>query len=86
MAKYEILFRQSVLKKDLSSFPKNAVRKIIETIHSLADDPRPPGAKKLSGREQYRVRQGDYRIVYSIQDQELTIWIVQVGHRRDVYR
>ena len=86
MAKYEILFRQSVLKKDLSGLPKNDARKIIETIRSLADNPRPPGVMKLSGREQYRVRQGDYRIVYSIQDQELTVWIVQVGHRRDVYR
>ena len=86
MAKYEILFRQSVLKKDLASLPKNDVRKIIETIHALADDPRPPGVKKLSGSEQYRVRQGNYRIVYSIHDNELRIWIVPIGHRREIYR
>ncbi len=86
MEKYEILFRQSVLKKDLSGLPKSDVRKIIETIRALADNPRPPGVKKLSGSDQYRVRKGDYRIVYSIHDNELKVWIVQVGHRREIYR
>ena len=85
MARYEILFRQSVLKKELSSLPAHDVQKIIETIRSLADNPRPHGVKKLCGLDQYRVRQGDYRIVYSIQDRESTVWITRIGHRREVY-
>jgi len=56
------------------------------SIRSLADQPRPPGVAKLSGQERYRVRQGDYRVVYSIQDEERTVWVVKVAHRREVYR
>lgn len=52
----------------------------------LAHDPRPSGSEKLTGRERYRLRQGLYRIVYSIRDNELTVWIVKVGHRKDIYR
>jgi mRNA interferase RelE/StbE len=55
-------------------------------IEHLADDPRAPGAEKLSGHEKYRLRQGDYRIVYSIDDADSTVVVVKVGHRRDVYR
>jgi len=58
----------------------------MRAIRSLEDNPRPPGAKKLSAQERYRIRQGDYRIVYSIQDRVCTVWVVKVGHRRDVYR
>jgi mRNA interferase RelE/StbE len=86
MARYEILLRRSVLRKDLSRIPKAEARRIVGTIRSLADDPRPPGSKKMSGKERYRVRQGNYRIVYSIQDHERSVWIVKVGHRADVYR
>ena len=86
MAKYEVLLRRSVLKKDLDRIPKSHVRRIIRTIRSLQDNPRPPGARKLSGQERYRIRQGDYRIAFSIQDQAKTVWVVKVGHRRDVYR
>ena len=84
--RYEILLRRSVLKKDLARIPKADVRRIMRTIRSLADNPRPPGAKKLSARERYRIRRGDYRIVYSIQDEVCTVWVVKVGHRREVYR
>ena len=85
MAKYSILFRRSV-SKDLSRLSKLDVKRIIGCIRALSDDPRPPGCEKLSTRERYRIRQGDYRIVYSIQDNDCSIWIVKVGHRRDVYR
>ena len=85
MAEYRILFKKSV-QKDLSSIPKQDLKKILDRIHSLADDPWPPGCEKLTGRERYRLRQGRYRILYSIQDDELSIWIVKVGHRKDVYR
>lgn len=85
MAKYEIYFKQSV-EKDFRTIPKKDLRKIIHRIEALSEDPRPPGHEKLTGQERYRVRQGLYRIVYSIQDKELTIWVVKVGHRKDVYR
>ncbi|TVR02823.1 MAG: type II toxin-antitoxin system RelE/ParE family toxin [Spirochaetaceae bacterium] len=85
MAEYRILFRRSV-EKDLSSIVTKDLRRILERIRALARDPRPPGCEKLTGQDRYRVRQGQYRIIYSIQDDELTVWIVAVGHRRDVYR
>lgn len=85
MAVYNIFFKDSV-RKDLDSIPKNDLQRIIERIGNLAEDPRPVGCEKLSGQEKYRVRQGNYRIIYSIQDTELTVWVVKVGHRREVYR
>lgn len=85
MAVYNIFFRDSV-RKDLDAIPKGDLQRIIERIGRLADDPRPVGCEKLSGQEKYRVRQGNYRIIYSIQDNELTVWVVKVGHRREVYR
>ena len=85
MAVYSVLLRDSV-RKDLDSLPTRDLQRIVERIGSLADNPRPIGCEKLSGQERYRVRQGNYRIIYSIQDFELTIWVVKVGHRRQVYR
>jgi len=85
MAVYSIFFKDSV-RKDLDSIANNDLQRIIEPIRNLAEDPRPVGCEKLSGQEKYRVRQGNYRIIYSIQDAELTVWVVKVGHRREVYR
>jgi mRNA interferase RelE/StbE len=85
MAVYKVFFRKSV-EKDFSTIPKKDLRKILQRIDMLADDPRPSGCEKLTGQERYRIRQGKYRIVYSIQDNELTIWIVKVGHRSKIYR
>ena len=85
MAAYSIFFKDSV-RKDLASIPRHNLQRIIERIGDLAEDPRPAGCEKLSGQEKYRVRQGNYRIIYSIQDFELTVWVVKVGHRREVYR
>ena len=85
MGVYEIFFKKSV-RKDFASIPKKDGRKILERIASLGENPRPAGAKKISGQEKYRLRQGHYRIIYSIQDTEVTVWIVKVGHRKDVYR
>ncbi|MBU2536863.1 MAG: type II toxin-antitoxin system RelE/ParE family toxin [Proteobacteria bacterium] len=85
MAVYNLFFKDSV-RKDLDSIPKNDLRRIIERIESLAENPRPLGCEKLSGQEKYRLRQGNYRIIYSIQDTQLTVWVVKVGHRREVYR
>ena len=85
MASYRVLFAASV-RKDLKPLPAIDVRRIMERIAALADDPRPPGCEKLSLKERYRVRQGDYRIVYSVDDVDVIVLVVKVGHRRDVYR
>jgi len=85
MAEYKVYFKESV-EKDLSAIPKKELQKVLRRIEALAKDPRPQGHEKLTGQERYRVRQGHYRIVYSIQDDVLTVWIVKVGHRKDVYR
>lgn len=74
---------QRIIKK----FPKNIQRKLIEIIELLAEEPRPVGVVKLSTTGKlYRVRTGDYRIIYEIQDQILLIVTTKVGHRRDVYK
>ena len=85
MASYSLLIKPSALK-ELEAIPPKDRRRIVTRIEGLSADPRPHSGEKLSGLEQYRVRQGDYRIVYSIEDAVLTIWVVSVGHRRDVYR
>jgi mRNA interferase RelE/StbE len=85
MAGYKLFFKESV-EKDFRTIPKKDLQKILSRIEALANDPRPKGYEKLSGQEKYRIRQGYYRIVYSIQDKELTVWVVKVGHRKDVYR
>jgi mRNA interferase RelE/StbE len=84
MAEYKVYFKKSV-NKDFKSIPKKDLSKILELIQNLGINPRPDGCTKLSGQEKYRVRYGRYRIIYSIQDNELTIWIVKVGHRKEVY-
>ena len=83
--RYEIFFRKSI-EKDFKSIPKKDLQRIIQLIGSLAENPRPAGCDKLTGQDRYRVRQGCYRIVYSIQDHKLTVWVVKVAHRKDVYR
>jgi mRNA interferase RelE/StbE len=85
MAEYKVYFKESV-EKDLSAIPKKDLLKILGRIEALSKDPRPHGHEKLTGQDRYRVRQGRYRIVYSIQDNELTVWVVKVGHRKDIYR
>ncbi len=85
MAQYKIFFKKSV-EKDLKIISKRDLSKILEKIELLQVDPRPVGSEKLTGQERYRIRQGNYRIVYSIQDYELTVWVVKVGHRRDIYK
>jgi mRNA interferase RelE/StbE len=62
-------------------------RKIVDAIQSLASEPRPPACKKLAGRDAaYRLRVGDYRIVYTVSDREIVVEIIKIGHRREVYR
>ena len=85
MAEYEILFKESVYK-DFRKIPKKDLQKILSKIEKLGTEPRPAGGEKLTGQDLYRVRQGNYRILYSIQDNRLTVWGIKVGHRKDIYR
>ena len=85
MAVYKLFFKKSV-QKDFDSIPKKDLKRILSRIESLSEDPRPKGCEKLTGQERYRLRKGRYRIFYSIQDDELTVWVVKVGHRKDIYR
>ncbi len=85
MAQYRVIVRKSV-SKDLKGIPKKDVRRILSAVKSLADDPRPSGTKKLSGQERYRLRRGNYRILYEIEDDRLIVCVVRVGNRRNVYR
>ena len=86
MAKYKILIKASAAK-EIERFPtRKDRRRVVEKIRKLADDPRPEGCEKLSGQDRYRVRQGNYRIIYSIADDRLVVHVVKVGDRKDVYR
>ena len=86
MAQYRLLIKASAAK-ELRAIPNKRDRqRIVKRILGLETDPRPPGSQKLSGRERYRIRQGQYRIVYGIEKDELVVYVVKIGHRRDVYR
>jgi mRNA interferase RelE/StbE len=85
MARYEIRFKRSVLK-DLARVPRKDVTRIMAAIEHLAEDPRPPGAAKLSGDEKYRLRVGVCRVLCSIEDDRLVVVVVKARHRRDAYR
>ena len=85
MARYELRFKTSV-SRDLRGIPKLDVLRLIKRAEALRDDPRPKGCEKLAARELYRVRQGVYRIVYSVDDGKLAVEVVKIGHRRGVYQ
>ena len=85
MEEYKIFFKKSV-EKDFKKIPNKFLPKIFEKIDALKNNPRPEGSEKLAGHELYRIRQGTYRIVYSIQNNKLTIWIIKVGHRKGIYK
>lgn len=73
-------------QKELGRLPKESYEQVKDRIRSLADEPRPPGSQKLTGREGWCLRVGNYRVLYEIDDPGEEITIVHVGHRRDVYR
>jgi mRNA interferase RelE/StbE len=85
MAVYKINYKPSV-DKDIRSIPDIELKKIVKRIEVLTTNPRPPGCEKLTEQNKYRLRQGDYRILYTIDDDELIVRIMKVGHRKDVYR
>lgn len=85
MAYYNVQILPSVIRKDLTAIPKADVQKIMGRIKSLEDNPRPIWSKKLSGREEYRARQGNYRILYVIEETIKIVQVTKVGHRRNIY-
>lgn len=85
MESYRIVIKKSAAKELEKIVKKDRIR-IVEKIQALAKDPRPAGSKKLSGQEKYRLRQGDYRILYQIFEDELIVSVVKVGNRGDVYK
>ena len=85
MASYELVVRPSV-HKDVRDIPPKDMKRIVERMEGLREEPRPVNSVKLSGQEAYRVRQGDYRIVYEINDAVQTVVITKVGHRKEIYR
>lgn len=83
---YEIVVAPKA-KRDLAALPRNALSKIDSHILSLPSNPRPVGSKKLKGLENvFRIRVGDYRIIYEIQDKRLVLLVIRVGHRKDIYK
>jgi mRNA interferase RelE/StbE len=85
VASYKVLIKPSAVK-ELEAVPVKDRRKLAVKIQALAQDPRSPGSEKLSGQERHRLRQGDYRVVYAIDDAEHTVLVVKIGNRRDIYR
>ena len=85
MAKYRLLIKPSAAK-ELEALPAKDRKRVAAKLRRLASEARPPGTEKLSGQENYRLRQGDYRVVYSVDDDEATVVIFKIGYRRDVYR
>lgn len=85
MASYSVFIKPSAVK-ELEAVPTRDRQRIARRIQRLGDDPRPPGAEKLSGLDRYRLRQGNYRIIYAIEDDRLVVLVVRIGHRREVYR
>ncbi|MEZ0611563.1 type II toxin-antitoxin system RelE/ParE family toxin [Fibrella sp. WM1] len=84
MAEYTIVLTRTA-QKQLDKLPTVTADLLLAAIELLASDPRPDGCKKLKGRLGYRIRKGDYRILYDIQDSVLIVNVIAIGHRRDIY-
>ena len=86
MGRYAVEVATSAVKA-LRDLPRTDQRRVAARIDALAEDPRPPGVEKLEGADDlYRIRAGDYRIVYRIEDKRLLVLVIRIGHRREVYR
>ena len=81
---FEVLILRRA-QKELANIPKTNYQRIRDTIAALASNPRPAGCKKLTGREGWRVRTGDYRIIYEIDDSKRSVVVLDIGHRKDIY-
>lgn len=85
MGKYKVEIKKSAVK-EIESLPKKDLKVVLDKISFLSENPRPHDCKKLSGQEKYRIRCGNYRILYAIEDAVLVVYVVKVGHRKDIYR
>ena len=85
MANYEVEVKKSAAK-EIADLPSKDIQRIVEKIQNLRSNPRPSGSEKLSGDDKYRIRQGTYRVLYEIDDATLTVTVVKIAHRREVYR
>ena len=85
MESYSVHLRRSAAK-EIEALPRKDRVRIIERIRALHEDPRPVDSRKLSGREAYRIRQGDYRVVYTVDDEDRVVMVSVVAHRRDAHR
>ena len=85
MARYSVLIKRSA-EKEIAALPADVRWLVVLRIQGLATDPRPAGSQKLSGEDKYRIRQGSYRVAYTIEDAIVTVTVVRVAHRSDVYR
>jgi mRNA interferase RelE/StbE len=87
VARYRVVIKPSASKEIGAVGQKKDRQRIVLRIQSLGENPRPSGSEKLSGQlDRYRVREGNYRVVYSIDEEKLLVEVVKVGHRKDVYR
>ncbi len=82
---YNLVVKKSA-ERELRALPKHDLRRVTKHLQGLSHNPRPHGCEKLSGHDQYRIRQGDYRIAYVIDDTARVVTLVKIGHRREVYR
>ena len=85
MGSYSLFLKKSA-ERDLRKIPQADLQRITQRIKDLASIPRPSGSEKLAGQGSYRIRQGDYRVVYTVDDDHRLIEIIKIGHRREVYR
>lgn len=85
MASYKLLIKPSAAE-ELEALPMKERKRVATRIQRLASEPRPSGTEKLSGQERYRLRQGDYRVLYSVDDNHAAIVVVKIGHGREIYR
>lgn len=85
MGRYSVELKRSAAK-EIKKLPVYDLKKILEVIEDLSENPRPPGSEKLSFGEKYRVRCGHYRILYAIEDERLIVCVVKIAHRKDAYR
>lgn len=82
---YRVDLRQRV-KRELDDLPEKDCQTLVKALVNLEENPRPPGVEKIRRTDLWRIRKGDYRVIYHIDDQEQVITIVRIGHRKDVYR
>ncbi|MBC7570020.1 MAG: type II toxin-antitoxin system RelE/ParE family toxin [Spirosoma sp.] len=84
MAEYTVVLTKTA-QKQLDKLPDAVADPLLDAVEKLGDDPRPDGCKKLKGRPGYRIRRGSYRVIYDIADDVLTVEVVAIGHRSEIY-